>query len=612
MVFPCPSFHGLNEEDAEDFCNNFELACLLANYSDGMMLKAFPLVIKGEAKVWYNNISKPIKEDWSLLKESFLARYAPKESVQDLLEALQWLRQEDLQSYVFYEEAFLHLLSRLELSQVEGERLPDFVVKEYFLTGLCKNLKLKVVCEMPKTFGEAIQVARLKYRRLMYKIHKIEVILPKWEPKIFEAITRDSPNIVAKKSTMQVSRAQSVPTSINELLLKPFEEDGNVKEVLLKEASKVADKGSHDQGTKEVQLESKVDFVMKLANTHQLGGNTTESTTTKKEVEQEIQGGKIPLKVPKLEEEGEGGLPISSENLTQDIVVFCKKSDGNVAYTDEEHLCEESSIEATSLKLEVTFNPSKMQTSVELFPSVSNDLEMVDASSLELRVFVGLEMGDSSRLSLVHSGFAESWDEVFMKAEGVFNGLFIMCCGIHSLCLFLFEVSMLKFQARFGFITTSFGRATTPLLQTLEDESSSVKEDSDEGEEEDDWGFDEPICVMEADIQTNVDKAMERIAASRHTKLDTHGMPNEDTYMQKRIKCIVSFDTFDTTSRLWSVLQVFEEPFQRIGACLERIFELRRAHEYLCSILMGCKVHLHDWVVLDIGIKIWDPGKCEF
>ena len=75
---------------------------------------------------------------------------------------------------------------------------------------------------------------------------------------------------------------------------------------------------------------------------------------------------------------------------------------------------------------------------------------------------------------------------------------------------------------------------------------------------------------------------------------------------------IVSFDTFDTTSRLWSVLQVFEEPFQRIGACLERIFELRRAHEYLCSILMGCKVHLHDWVVLDIGIKIWDPGKCEF
>ena len=47
-----------------------------------------------------------------------------------------------------------------------------------------------------------------------------------------------------------------------------------------------------------------------------------------------------------------------------------------------------------------------------------------------------------------------------------------------------------------------------------------MKEDSDEGEEEDNWGFDEPICVMEADIQANVDRAMERIAASRPTKLD--------------------------------------------------------------------------------------------
>ena len=106
-VFSISIFHGLNEEDAEDFCNNFELACLLAKYNDSMMLKAFPLVIKGEAKVWYNNISKPIKEDWSRLKESFLERYVPKESVQELLEALQWLQQTDLQSYSSYEKVFL-------------------------------------------------------------------------------------------------------------------------------------------------------------------------------------------------------------------------------------------------------------------------------------------------------------------------------------------------------------------------------------------------------------------------------------------------------------------------------------------------------------------------
>ena len=66
MVSPLPYFHGLNEEDAEDFCNTFELACLMAKYSDGMMLKIFPLVMRGEARACYNSISKLIKEDWSL------------------------------------------------------------------------------------------------------------------------------------------------------------------------------------------------------------------------------------------------------------------------------------------------------------------------------------------------------------------------------------------------------------------------------------------------------------------------------------------------------------------------------------------------------------------
>ena len=52
---------------------------------------------------------------------------------------------------MFYEEAFLHLLSRLEISQEGGERLPDFVVKEYFVNGLYKDLQLKVVYAAGKT-----------------------------------------------------------------------------------------------------------------------------------------------------------------------------------------------------------------------------------------------------------------------------------------------------------------------------------------------------------------------------------------------------------------------------------------------------------------------------
>ena len=49
MAFP--NFHGLKEEGAEDFCNNYELACITSrNDTDEMRLRAFPLVMKGEAK----------------------------------------------------------------------------------------------------------------------------------------------------------------------------------------------------------------------------------------------------------------------------------------------------------------------------------------------------------------------------------------------------------------------------------------------------------------------------------------------------------------------------------------------------------------------------------
>ena len=73
---------------------------------------------------------------------------------------------------------FFHKLSCLELSHTKEETLPDFVIKEYFVNGLYRPLKLKVLCEMPSSFNEAVQVARVKYQKLMYKLYKDEVRLP--------------------------------------------------------------------------------------------------------------------------------------------------------------------------------------------------------------------------------------------------------------------------------------------------------------------------------------------------------------------------------------------------------------------------------------------------
>ena len=53
--------------------------------------------------------------------------------------------------------------------------LLDFLVKKYFVDGISKNRNKKVDLESHKNFHEAIKIARIKFRRMMYKLYKIDV-----------------------------------------------------------------------------------------------------------------------------------------------------------------------------------------------------------------------------------------------------------------------------------------------------------------------------------------------------------------------------------------------------------------------------------------------------
>ena len=76
MAFSFPSFHGANGEGAQDFCDSFELVCITSEHdTDAMRLQAFPLVMKNEAKVWYNSLGDDNKATWAALRAAFLQRY---------------------------------------------------------------------------------------------------------------------------------------------------------------------------------------------------------------------------------------------------------------------------------------------------------------------------------------------------------------------------------------------------------------------------------------------------------------------------------------------------------------------------------------------------------
>ena len=76
MAFAFPSYFVIKGEDAKDFCDNFELVYLATRHdTKAMQLRAFPLVMKNEAKMWFNGLSDDDKATWVVLKVAFLRHY---------------------------------------------------------------------------------------------------------------------------------------------------------------------------------------------------------------------------------------------------------------------------------------------------------------------------------------------------------------------------------------------------------------------------------------------------------------------------------------------------------------------------------------------------------
>ena len=101
-----------------------------------MKLKAFPLVLREEAKSWFAGLLPEKKRSWEVLKDAFIAKFSAGNNPEELWRRLTSLRrQTTLDSYHAYETHFLTLWTQWELSLPEGEGAPDFLKKEKFLAG---------------------------------------------------------------------------------------------------------------------------------------------------------------------------------------------------------------------------------------------------------------------------------------------------------------------------------------------------------------------------------------------------------------------------------------------------------------------------------------------
>ena len=95
-----PSFHGKNYENASYFLDDLEMAFLASGRDeDEVKLGAFPLVMRDEAKTWFQGLTADQKADWAMFKDSFLMKYVTDNTPKKLWQKLTCLQQDSLASY---------------------------------------------------------------------------------------------------------------------------------------------------------------------------------------------------------------------------------------------------------------------------------------------------------------------------------------------------------------------------------------------------------------------------------------------------------------------------------------------------------------------------------
>ncbi|MCO5559431.1 hypothetical protein L7F22_013031 [Adiantum nelumboides] len=168
MAFP--SFHGRKGENASNFLDDLEMAFLVSGRDSAeIKLRAFPLVLREEAKVWFQGLNEGRQGDWEVLKRAFLQRFHNDNNPEEIWRKLSQLQQASPDAYPAYEARFLKLWTKWEQILPEGERAPNFLQKERFLAGLAPVLREKVKCKFPDLFEDALTWTRLKDCKLQFQ-----------------------------------------------------------------------------------------------------------------------------------------------------------------------------------------------------------------------------------------------------------------------------------------------------------------------------------------------------------------------------------------------------------------------------------------------------------
>ncbi|KAI5079181.1 hypothetical protein GOP47_0006852 [Adiantum capillus-veneris] len=168
-----PTFTGA--EDAEVWLQYYGLFLLESGLSrEEGVVQAFPLLVRGKAKVWYESLQVEEKLDWGTLEAAFRSRYVANPQWSEVKHMMDNLKQSldgDLRAFVWEFEAIWSKL--VKVNAVENA---DFLNLTKFMDCLHVKVRDKVEVDGPCTYEEAVAYAQSKTKNLLKKQQAKQVL----------------------------------------------------------------------------------------------------------------------------------------------------------------------------------------------------------------------------------------------------------------------------------------------------------------------------------------------------------------------------------------------------------------------------------------------------
>ena len=169
MAVNFPVFYGRPNENAQEFLDTLEMAHLISGRdTEELKLRAFPLVLREEARTWYETLAANVTREWDTLNQAFSARFGRGDTPKGIWKKLLQLRQANLQDFSNYEAKFVELWGRWVIYLAENKAAPAFLKHDRFIARLRDPLKEKVEDKFPPTFEDALRIATEKERKLSF------------------------------------------------------------------------------------------------------------------------------------------------------------------------------------------------------------------------------------------------------------------------------------------------------------------------------------------------------------------------------------------------------------------------------------------------------------